>query len=390
MTDVLIAGGGIAGASLAIMLGRAGLTVELFERGHFPREKACGEGLMPAGVGVLERLGLADAVGGAPFCGVRYYAGTLIAEGRFPAVAGVPATGRGQRRRHLDQVLFATAAATLGVTARTGLRVEAPLREGARVVGLRVEGVPRLAPFVVIADGLHSPLRRQLGLEGRPARRQRVGVRAHFGLAPGQTQPPWVEVFLGHGYELYVTPLPADEILVAALAERDAMAGGAAAAFKRWIGAQPILAARLEGAEQRTALIGMAPLTSTASAGVLPGAVLLGDAAGFLDPITGGGMAQALLTAELLAAYLVANRGADDAWVWAYERERQALLGDYRLLTRIVLDLAGHPWLAHQTLRLLQALPALFSHLVGVATGVRPLWSAAHAPTPHSRRLGRG
>src|SRR5689334_19680311 len=73
MTDVLIAGGGIAGSTLAILLGRAGLTVELFERGYFPREKACGEGLMPGGVGVLERLGLADAIGGAPFYGVRYY-----------------------------------------------------------------------------------------------------------------------------------------------------------------------------------------------------------------------------------------------------------------------------------------------------------------------------
>ena len=61
MTDVLIAGGGIAGSALAILLRRAGLSVELFERGHFPREKACGEGLMPAGVAVLERLGLADA-----------------------------------------------------------------------------------------------------------------------------------------------------------------------------------------------------------------------------------------------------------------------------------------------------------------------------------------
>ena len=374
MTDVLIAGGGIAGSSLAIMLGRAGLTVELFERGQFPREKACGEGLMPAGVGVLERLGLADAVGGAPFYGVRYYTGTLIAEGRFPAVAGVPTTGRGQRRRHLDQLLFATAAATPGVTARTGMRVEAPLREGSRVVGLRVGGEPRRAPLVVIADGLHSPLRRQLGLEGRPARRERVGVRTHFGLAPGQTQPPWVEVFIGQGYELYVTPLPANEILVAALAERAAFVGGAAAALRRWISMQPILAARLEGAEQRTAPIGMAPLASSASAGVMPGAVLLGDAAGFLDPITGGGMAQALLTAELLATYLVERRGGYDAWLWAYERERQALLRDYRLLTRLVLGLAAHPWLAHQTLRLLQAIPALFSHLVGVATGARSLW----------------
>jgi hypothetical protein len=50
---------------------------------------------MPGGLAVLERLGLADAVGGVPFYGVRYYAGSLVAEGRFPTVAGIPASGRG-------------------------------------------------------------------------------------------------------------------------------------------------------------------------------------------------------------------------------------------------------------------------------------------------------
>src|SRR6185295_13589576 len=134
MADVLIAGGGIAGSSLAVMLGRAGLAVELFERGHFPKEKPCGEGLMPAGVGVLQRYDLADALGGEPFYGIRYYAGALMAEGRFPLVAGLPAAGRGQRRYYLDRALFSAAAATRGVTAYSGVRVAAPLVEGGRVV----------------------------------------------------------------------------------------------------------------------------------------------------------------------------------------------------------------------------------------------------------------
>src|SRR5205085_2367998 len=269
MTDVLIAGGGIARSALAIMLGRAGLTVELFERGHFPREKACGEGLMPAGVGVLERLGLADAVGGAPFYGVRYHAGTLIAEGRFPTVAGVPATGRGQRRRHLDQVLFAAAAATPGVTAQTGTWVEAPIREGARVVGLVAAGQERRAPLVVAADGAHSRLRRLLGLDCPSPRRWRVGLRMHFRLAPGRVQPPWVEIFLGQGYELYVTPLPQGEVLVAGLAEHDRVVGGAEASMQRWVAEQSVLRTRLEGAARRTTLLGMSPLTCRARAGVV-------------------------------------------------------------------------------------------------------------------------
>ncbi len=65
VADVLIVGGGIAGSTLAILLARQGLAVELFEQGRFPKENVCGEGLMHAGVAVLERMGLADIVGGA-------------------------------------------------------------------------------------------------------------------------------------------------------------------------------------------------------------------------------------------------------------------------------------------------------------------------------------
>ena len=90
VADVVIAGGGPAGASLAVMLGRAGLTVELYDSHRFPREKPCGEGLMPAGVAVLERLRLLDAVGGRRLSGVRYTGFGLRAESAFPDVAGQP------------------------------------------------------------------------------------------------------------------------------------------------------------------------------------------------------------------------------------------------------------------------------------------------------------
>lgn len=376
MADVLIAGGGIAGASLAIMLGRAGVTVALFEQGHFPREKACGEGIMPPGVAVLERLELAGAVGGAPFEGVRYHAGDIVAEGRFPWLDGRPATGRGQRRQHLDQVLFATAAATPGVTAYTDARVEAPLVECGRVIGLRARGEDHHAPLTVAADGAHSRIRRHLGLDSTRPMSQRVGLRAHFRLAPEIIQPPWVEVFLGPAAEMYVTPLPHHEVLVAALTSRTVLSSGAAGAFAHLVRAQPLLGAKLAGAEQITTFKGMSPLTIGARAGIVAGAALLGDAAGFVDPITGGGITQALLTAELLAEHLCRARPDAVAWLMAYDRARTALLREYRWLNRMVLGLADHPRLARVALRLLNRTPGLFSHLLGAATGMRGLWPA--------------
>jgi menaquinone-9 beta-reductase len=111
ITHVLIAGGGLTGSAPAIQLGRLGFSVELFERARFPREKPC-EGLMPAGVAAIERLGLNDRAG-APFEGVRYHFRDRVAEGRFPEVRGLPRLGRGLRSRELDNALFELAKRSL-------------------------------------------------------------------------------------------------------------------------------------------------------------------------------------------------------------------------------------------------------------------------------------
>jgi len=382
VADVLIAGGGIAGTSLAVLLGRAGLRVEIYEERRFPREKPCGEGLMPAGVGVLRRLGLAEAAGGRELHGVRYHGFGISAEAAFPGqVEGAPSVALGQRRFHLDRALFQAARATRGVEAFEGVAVDGAVVEDGRAVGLRVGGQVRRARLVVGADGPHSPVRRSLGLDAPRPRRARIGLRTHFRLARPADQPSLIEVFIGNGHELYVTPLPGDEVLVAGLSDRDVAAddpaGGARAALARWIDEEPVLRARLAGAEALTAVAGRSPLGHRARAGYAPGAVLLGDAAGFIDPVTAGGMAQALLTAELLAPFVekaLADGGArGDRWLRRFDRRRRALLRDYHLLTKFVLFLVGRPRLAKAMMQLMRRQPSMMAHLIGVAGGVRRL-----------------
>jgi 2-polyprenyl-6-methoxyphenol hydroxylase-like FAD-dependent oxidoreductase len=367
--SIVVVGGGIAGASLAIALGHAGQTVELFDAATFPRDKPCGEGIMPAGVSALQRLGISGGAGGAPFHGVRYHVGSRVAVGRFPSSDEHGDCGRGQRRLVLDRCLFERAAATPGVTARQGVSVEGPVVENGRVAGVRVQGDVRRASLVVAADGAHSRFRHRLGLNV-PVPRTRVGARRHYRLA-GRTAPPWVDIFLGPSHEFYVTPLPDGEVLVALLAESDAVETPLEPMFDRWRVVPPALRELLDGAEPISALLAT-PLAATAWQGFAPGAVLLGDAAGFIDPITGGGIAQALVTAERLAQFIVAH-GAEhaDAWLPSYERERNALLRDYRLLTRGVLALSRRPALARAALTALSWTPPLFSHLVGVSAGTR-------------------
>ncbi len=372
MVDVLIVGGGPAGSSLAVMLGRAGFTVELDERGIFPKEKPCGEGIMPAGVAALERLGLAEAIGGLPFLGVRYNLGGRVAVGRFPANGHGPARGLSQRRRVLDRALFSAASATPGVTAVAGTPVDSLIACDNRVTGVLVAGQPRQAKLVVAADGAQSRIRAQLGWN-MPARRKRVGMRAHFKVGDGHNQEPWVDIFVAPGHEIYVTPLPNNELLVAALTEGSALEANPSRVFLNWRRLHRRLAARLDGAEQITDLLATSPLACRSRHGAAPGIVLLGDAAGSCDPVTGGGIAQALVTAELLAGYIIRHGVANQFWLEAFDRDRRAVLRDYVRLTHGLLWLTKHPRLARRAVGLASRVPRLVSHLVGVAGGTRSL-----------------
>ena len=375
MTHVLIAGGGLAGSALAIQLGRFGLSVELFERARFPREKPCGEGLMPAGVAAIERLGLNPSAG-APFDGVRYHFRERVAEGRFPAIRGLSCLGRGFRRRELDNTLFELATQTPNVKVHTGALVEAPLVKSGRVVGLIVNGTPRHGDLIVGADGARSRLRHALTLD-LPARRKRVGICTHFRLPPDRAVPESVDVYLGCGHELYVTPLPDGVLLVAALASTEALNSPLEDQFRRWCSGQQHLAERLEGAERTGDLLAISPVSGRARQRFLPGFVLLGDAAGFSDPITGGGMTQALLSAELLSHYVARHARAAEHWLAEFDREREALLRDYRRLTALLLWLSEHQASLGMALEAMRWLPRLFSHLLGVVGCTRQVWNAA-------------
>ena len=130
----------------------------------------------------------------------------------------------------------------------------------------------------------------------------------------------------------------------------------------------------MEAAEQVSSTIGASPLTGRALAGIAPGAVLLGDAAGFVDPVTGGGMTQALMAAELLAGYIAANEAGEDEWLWSFERERRKMLRGYVLLTRAILRLSDKPRLTDVVLSLVERWPALLSHGLAVSAGTKPLF----------------
>lgn len=368
-TDVIVVGAGPAGSLLAILLGRAGFRVELFERSRFPREKPCGEGLLPPGREVLEKHGLADIVGGERLEGVRYHLDDDSVRAAFGRDAwGQPRYGLGQRRSELDERLFHQAACTAGVRVEEGVPICGPILEEGRVTGVRTDREVRRAALVVAADGASSTIRRGLGQE-RAVEPVRVGIRAHFRLARRAASQSDIEVFLRRGYELYVTPLPNDEVLVAALAHEDVAGKNLRLSFARWCRREPRLFDLLAGATPCSDPMGRAPLLKRTRTPLPPGVILLGDAWESVDPVTAGGISLALSSAHLLAPHVGAILTGDGRALAEFESARRQEICAHRWLGAALRTLSRRPWLAHGTKRLIDAHPSAMSALVGLAAG---------------------
>ena len=386
--DVVVVGGGPAGTAAAILLGRRGFSVRLFEARRLPLDKPCGEGIMPAGAAVLDRLGLRAAVGGRDVDGLRYHGFGRTVEASF-ARAGV-SPGLAQRRRVLDAVLWRAASETPGVLLEDRSPVDDVIASGGRIVGVRVRGREQRCRLLIGADGAASRVRQLLDLEGPTLRRARAGVRAHYPLAASARGEPgaMIDVYLGDGRELYTTPLPGQELLVAVLGSPLAMRGGSAG-FDALVRDEPHLSARLAAIPSGEPWRGRAGLAHMARGGWRPGAVLLGDAAFTLDPLTANGISQALVSAEMLAGQgpeLLSRDGViADRALAAFDRGRWRDARARVHLTKILVALVRRRLLARGTLAMMQKAPRLLHALVAIAAG----GSRARGQVGHDDRAER-
>lgn len=289
--DLVVVGGGPVGLATALLAARAGLVPLVLEPRPAPIDKACGEGLMPGAATALARLGV--AVPGRPFVGIRYVDGHRSVEAGF---RGAP--GRGVRRTELHAALTAA-------VDRAGIEVRPRAMSGLTqdATGVRVElqgpGASSVsARYVVAADGLHSPSRRLLGLEAARRGTRRFGLRCHFRLAPWSNL---VEVHWSPVGEAYVTPVGETEVGVALL-------GPAGGSFPERLADFPALRERLAGAEPLSAVMGAGPLRQRARSRRAGRVLLVGDAGGYVDALTGEGIAVGLAQAQAAVTALAADR----------------------------------------------------------------------------------
>jgi flavin-dependent dehydrogenase len=358
--DVAIAGAGPAGLATAIFVARAGLSTVVFERNTGPPDKACGEGLMPAGVRVLEQLGVRELISAAdcmPFIGIRY-----IQEDGSRAEARLPAPGLGIRRTALTEAL-AYRAVDCGVEIRWGRAVEG-FTTGTDLVTLATTEGGTIARFLVAADGARSHLRRLAGLDRAVGLPARLGLRQHFAVAPWSA---FVEVHLGAGVQAFVTPAGERRVGVAFLWERDSRPGPAS--FEGFLQQFPELAARLADTKADSSLRGAGPLAQGARSRTANRFALVGDAAGYLDAITGEGVSLAFSGARALGQVLPSalEQGATRQALASYDRACAREFRRYALVCRTVLALSRRPRAHRPVLRFLGRNPHIFDRLVGLA-----------------------
>ncbi|GAA3030416.1 NAD(P)/FAD-dependent oxidoreductase [Streptosporangium longisporum] len=322
MIDVLIAGGGPAGLATAIHATMAGMEAVVVEPRPVPVDKACGEGLMPSGAAALRELGVRAE--GRPLRGIRYLDRRHAVEAEFRDGFGL-----GVRRTTLH--------AGLALRARElGVRVVPGKVEDVRQDGDRVEAAGLRARWLVAADGLHSPLRARLGLELPFHGPRRYGLRRHYPIAPWTD---FVEVHWAADGEAYVTPVGENLVGVAVLSSRRR-------GYPEHLADFPALLERLDG-PAATPVRGAGPLRQRVRSRVAGRVLLVGDAAGYVDALTGEGVSLALTSARLLVDCLRAGtpEAYEPAWRRLSRRHRMltgALVGTrrYRTAGRLIVPAA--------------------------------------------------
>jgi len=325
MLDCLIVGAGPAGSVAATVLARAGARVRIVDRSMFPRDKLCGDTVNPGTLGLLRRLNMAAAIDGCglPVAGMRVTGERgVVIEGRYRD--GV--TGRSLLRRHLDWMLLQDALAA-GAQFEPACTVRGAVMDGNGVAGVRISGRPFhgevRARVTIAADGRRSTLAFGLGMARHPARPRRWAMGLYVENAEVAGLPRDLgEMHVRSGRYIGIAPVPGgltNVCVVRPWRPGEQAFGDPKTAVFGELARDPLLRDRFAGARLAGAPAVLGPLAVDVNDAVhVDGLLLAGDAAGFIDPMTGDGLRFAVRGAELAA--LAALDALEHGWQGVHER----------------------------------------------------------------------
>ncbi|MGB5951513.1 MAG: NAD(P)/FAD-dependent oxidoreductase [Ornithinimicrobium sp.] len=347
--DLVVVGGGPVGLATAIHARMAGLRVVVLEPRAGTIDKACGEGLMPGALASLARVGVDPA--GMPMRGITYTDGTRSASTDFAV-----GPGRGVRRTELHRSLRERADET-GVQVMSSRM--ASLHQDSAGVDIMLRGTTKhvvRSRYVVGADGLHSRARREVGA-GRPStHRRRYGFRQHYAMAPWTDH---VEVHWGRDAEVYVTPISPDSLGVAVLTSRTG-------SFEEHIAQFPAVARRVDAASPISSVRAAGPLRQQVRHRRHGRVLLVGDAGGYVDALTGEGLSVGLAQAEVAVQAIRADAPGQ------YEAMARSVSWRSTLLTTALVEATRVPMVRRAIVPAAQRAPWLFSRAVNELAATAP------------------
>lgn len=313
--DVIVVGGGPSGSSTSYFLAQAGVDVLVLDRARFPRDKPCSEYMSPQASRILHAMGALELVetaspGHLAAMTVTSPAGTRV---RADFVSnhgyrGFTDYGIALRRTILDEILLRCAESG-GARVTEGCKVTDVIKsESGRVCGVRVQDPSGLSRdlscrLVIGADGLRSVIGRRLGLirSGWP---RRIALVSHYRGISGMGDAGEIHLEArGYSGMASVGGGLTNVAIVVPISRSHEVSADRTAFFEQWFASRPQFAERFRGAERVTPVRATGPFASSAKVAWAPGAVLVGDAADFFDPITGEGVYAALRGGELLAQH---------------------------------------------------------------------------------------
>jgi geranylgeranyl reductase family protein len=370
--DVVVVGAGPGGSSAAYHLASAGLDVLLLEKAAFPRDKVCGDGLTPRSVKCLIGMGIdtRPEAGWIRNRGLRILGGGMQLELPWPELADYPDYGLVRPRRDFDELLARQAqkagARLLERMAVTG----AVLDPAGRVVGVTATStdgadgggarVTYRAPLVLAADGSSGRLGLSIGLRRRTDRPMGVAVRRYY-RSPRTDDDfleSWLELWEGKPGESALLPGygwifgvgdGTSNVGIGILNTTDAFRRtDYKELLGRWLGGLPPEWGFAEERATGPVRGGALPMGFNRTPHYVPGLLLVGDAAGAVNPFNGEGIAYAMESAELAAEVVVQALArpagpARERALAGYPAALSGRYGGYFTLGRIFVQLIGHP-----------------------------------------------
>lgn len=336
MIDLLIAGSGPVGLVTAIHAAEAGLEVTVIDPRSGAVDKACGEGLMPQAIDHLQQIKVNPP--GREFKGIRYISRSKTATAEF---FGQP--GRGVRRTTLSEHLRQRAS-DLNIVLLEGRVTDIEQNDS----WVKAAGIH--SRYLIGADGLHSTVRTSLKLDSQPKKKaiHRYGLRQHFAIEPWSD---YVEVYWLPHAELYVTPVDDTTVGIAIL-------GSGNLNFWEIVRELPDLERRLRDAEPSSKLRGAGPLRQNVKTRTSGRSMLVGDAAGYVDALTGEGMRVGFEEGRAAVQSIISNSPSD------YEADWNHITRSYRILAGGLLWASSNRVLRPLITPAASTLPSVFRKIV--------------------------